>query len=276
MKIIFFGSSSYVIPILETLKNNFELSLVITTEEKKGAVITYCQKNKIELISAKSLKEPKIKDLISKAKTTLAVLADFGLIIPEDILSAFPKGIINLHPSLLPKYRGPTPVQTAIKNGDQETGITIIKLDKEVDHGEILEQETEKITNTDTAETLYKRLFEKGAKILPKVLDKFLKDELKLTTQNHNNATFTQPLTRRDGEINLHLNEESKNLKEKIRAYFPWPGVWFKTKLNKTEKIIKLLPGDKLQVEGKKPMTYKDFLNGYSEAREILKLFTTN
>jgi methionyl-tRNA formyltransferase len=103
------------------------------------------------------------------------------------------------------------------------------------------------------------------------VLNKYLKDDLKLVAQEHEKATFTKPLTRQDGFIDLSSSLEIKKLKLKIFAYYPWPGVWFKTKLNDTEKIIKLLPGDRLQVEGKKPMTYKDFLNGYPEAKEILE-----
>jgi len=274
LKIIFFGSSDYVIPIIEALRNNFELSLVITTEKSQGAVPYFCQQNKIPYICVSSFKDLDTRNLMLNTKAPVAVLADFGLIITEEILNAFPKGIINLHPSLLPKYRGPTPVQTAIINGEKTTGISIMKLDKEVDHGPILGQEKEEILETDTAESLYKRLFERGAKLLLKVLDLYFKDNLKPTTQNHKNATFTKPLTRQDGFIDLSSSLEIKNLKLEIRAYYPWPGVWLKTKLNNAEKIIKLLPEDRLQVEGKKPMTYKDFLNGYPEAKEMISKIT--
>lgn len=272
MKTIFFGSSGYVVPIIEVLKNNFELSLVITTEKSQGTVPSFCIKNKIPYLSIGQFSNSTIQQL-QRIKAPVAVLADFGLIIPEEILNAFPKGIINLHPSLLPKYRGPTPVQTAILKGEKTTGISIIKLDKEIDHGPILGQEKEEILSNDTAETLYKKLFEKGASLLSNVLNKYFNDNLKLIAQEHDKATFTKPLTRRDGFIDMSSSLEIKNLKLKIRAYYPWPGVWFKTKLNNTEKIIKLLPGDKLQVEGKKPMSYKDFLNGYPEAKEIIKNF---
>jgi methionyl-tRNA formyltransferase len=272
MNIIFFGSSNYVIPTIEVLKNNFELSLIITTEKSQGAVPSFCIKNKIPYLSIRQFSNSTTQQL-QRIKAPVAVLADFGLIIPEEILNAFPKGIINIHPSLLPKYRGPTPVQTAILNGEKTTGISIMRLDKEIDHGPILGQEKEEILSSDTAETLYKKLFEKGASLLPNVLNKYLKDNLKLITQEHEKATFTKPLARQDGFIDiskLETRNSKSELEQKIRAYFPWPGVWFKTKLNNTEKIIKLLPGEKLQVEGKKPMSYKDFLNGYPEAKEIL------
>ena len=281
MKIIFFGSSSYVIPILEVLRKNFDLALVITTERLafrgealEAPVINYCIKNKISYISVSNLSDPKVNRQLSNVNCQLAVLADFGLIIPEKILNAFPKGIMNVHPSLLPKFRGPSPVQTAILNSIKTTGVSIMKIDKEIDHGPILGQEKAEILTTDTAESLSKRLFAKGANLLPKTLDKYLKDNLMLQAQDHAKATFTKPLNRQDGYVDIAKIKDQKSkieLNREIRAYFPWPGVWFKTKLNGVEKIIKLLPEDKLQVEGKKPIPYKDFLNGYPQIKQQLK-----
>ena len=283
--IIFFGSSKFVIPILEVLRKNFDLKLVLTTEKNPtDAVPSYCTKHKIPYLSVKQFNNLTIS-AIAGALAPVAVLADFGLIIPKQILNVFPMGIINIHPSLLPKYRGPTPVQTAILNGEKTTGVTIIKLDEEIDHGPILGQEKERILDTDTAESLYKRLFEKGANLLSEVLNKYLEGDLKPTSQNHRSATFTKPLTRQDGYIDLSSSSlKIENLKLKIRAYFPWPGVWFKTKLRGAEKIIKLLPNYLktqhpndpflIQVEGKKPMSYKDFFNGYPEAKNVHSLIS--
>jgi len=276
-KIIFFGSSAYVIPVIKTLKENFNLILVVTTEKNDGVVPIFCAKNKIECLSVSTLSEVNLKSKILNLKSQVAVVADFGLIIPKGILNSFPKGIINIHPSLLPKYRGPSPVQTAILNGEKITGVSIIKIDEAVDHGPILGQVKDSILDTDTAETLYERLFEKGTHLLLKVLKSYHDGDLEPFAQDHSKATFTQPLTRSDGYINVS-KFEIRNLKfeleRKIRAYFPWPGVWFKTKLNGVEKIIKLLPHQKLQVEGKKPMSHKDFLNGYPEAKELLRMIS--
>jgi len=271
MKIIFFGSSKFVIPIIEVLHKNFDLILVLTTEENlTDAVPAYCLKNKIQYLSLQQFNNSVIQQL-QKLKCPVAVLADFGLIIPTEILSLFPKGIINIHPSLLPKYRGPTPVQTAILNGEKTTGVSIIRLDEKIDHGPILAQEKEKILNTDTSETLYKRLFKKGSNLLPKVIDSYLKDSLKLTTQRHKDATFTKPLTRHDGFIDLSsFKFKIENLKLKIRAYYPWPGVWTEIKIKDKGLRIKFLPENKIQVEGKKPVNYKDFLNGYPEVKQQL------
>jgi len=271
-KIIFFGSSQFIIPVIKILKEKFNLSLVITTEKSDGAVPLYCQKNKITFMSASTLKDKNLKSSILNFKSPVGVIADFGLIIPEEILNVFPKGIINIHPSLLPKYRGPTPVQTAILQGEKITGVSIIKLDKEIDHGPILDVVKEDILDTDTAESLYKRLFTMGANLLLNMLDKYLKGNLILNAQNHEKATFTKLLTRQDGYIDSNNIPVKEELELMIRAYYPWPGVWTKMKLNNKEKIVKFLPEKKIQVDGKKSMSYKDFINGYSEGGEILKI----
>src|SRR3989344_935465 len=134
--IIFFGSSSHVIPIIETLNKNFDLKLVVTTENplqgdalQNYPVAKYCVENKIPYLSVSNLSNPSLISHLSSLNSAVGVLADFGLFIPKEILNAFPKGIINIHPSLLPRYRGPTPVQTAILNGEKITGVSIMKLD---------------------------------------------------------------------------------------------------------------------------------------------------
>jgi len=289
LKIIFLGSSKFVIPILEVLRKNFDLRLVLTTEKNAtDAVPAYCIKNKIPYLSVQQFSNLTIQQL-EKTKAPVGILADFGIIIPKQILNLFPKGIINIHPSLLPKYRGPTPVQTAILNGEKITGVSIIKLDEKVDHGPILGQEKEEILSTDTAETLYRRLFEKGANLLIRVLPKYIKGYLNPTEQNHNNATFTKPLTRQDGYLDIsNATTAVTKIDRMIRAYFPWPGVWTKVQTTsnkkplttnskksevrsqKLEVRIKFLPGNLIQVEGKKPISYKDFINGYPEAKKLL------
>lgn len=272
MKIIFFGSSSYVLPIIEVLRKNFDLKLVITTEKNPtDAVPVFCQQKKIEFLSVSNLANQIINNKLSIINAKLAILADFGLIIPQSILNIFPMGIINVHPSLLPKYRGPTPVQTAILNGEKITGVSIIKLDEEIDHGPILAQEKEEILDTDTSEILYKRLFTKGANLLPKILTSYLNGSLIPTTQNHAKATLTKSLTRQSGYVEISDKEqEISRIKRKIRAYHPWPGMWIMLRIANRDVRIKFLPENKIQVEGKKPMNYKDFLNGYPAAKELL------
>jgi methionyl-tRNA formyltransferase len=277
MKVVFFGSSRYVIPVIEMLHSNFDLSMVVTTEQnRRDAVPFYCITRKIEHLSIR-----KSTDLISNYQiegtlASIGIVADFGLIIPEQTINVFEYGIINIHPSLLPKYRGPTPVQNAILNGDQTTGVTIIKLDKYLDHGPVITQVEEDIKPSDTAQTLYERLFAIGAGLLIKTLSKYESSQVLLVPQNHDHASFTKQLTKDDGYYDLKSIFSGRDFFERmVRAYYPWPGVWAKAILNEKgePKIIKFLPNKKIQVESGSEMAYRDFLNGYPKADPILVNF---
>lgn len=259
MKVVFFGTPDYVEPVINALARNFEL-----------------------LRSFRNPKELKSKTIqeLKNLNPDLFVVASFGKIFSENFLAIPKRGTLNIHPSLLPKYRGPTPVQTAILNGDKKTGVTIIKLDEEVDHGPILVQEEIEIRENETSESLLKKTFELGAEILPSAVSKYIKEQIKVTAQNDSEATYTQHLSKKSGFINISFQaplinldnpQPSETLDRMIRAYFPWPGVWFRTTLGGQNRVIKLLPDQKIQVEGRKSMSYKDFINGYSEGRKILE-----
>lgn len=269
LRVVFFGASRFVIPILEVLRKNYNLSLVFTTERTgSDPVSKYCKNHAIPCMAIAQFNNETIEQL-RRRSAPLAVLSYFGLILPKRVLSVFELGIINIHPSLLSKYRGPTPVQTAILNGDKKTGVTIIKLDEKVDHGPILTQVEEEILPFDTAETLYERLFKIGAKMLSQTINKYIKRQIKVTSQDHSKATFTKPLTRQDGYFDISSPPSPQLLDRMIKAYYPWPGAWSKFKLqNSNFKIVKFLPEQKIQVEGGKPMSLKDFLNGYPETKE--------
>jgi methionyl-tRNA formyltransferase len=271
-KTIFFGSSKFVLPIIKILQQNLDLTAVYTTEQRPSdPVPAFCHSLNIPYISISKF-TPDIYENIKNKNTQFSILASFGIILPPQILNLFPKGILNIHPSLLPKYRGPTPVQSAILNGDITTGVTIIKLDEQMDHGPILSQQEEPIHPTDTTDTLQQRLFIKGAKILIQTLPEYLSGEIKLKDQTENNATYTKNiLSRKDGFFDIDNPPSKEQLNLRIRAYYPWPGTWTHLNLEKTQKIIKFLPENKLQVEGHKPISVKDFLNGYPALKEKLK-----
>ncbi len=268
--IVFFGTGKYVLPILETLKSSYEIPLVLTTEKSDSEPVSkFAQENGIKLISVAKFDED-VDSEIKKTGAEVAVLAYFGMILPKQILKLFPKGIINVHPSLLPKYRGPTPGQTALLNGDKTTGVSIIRLDQEVDHGPILVQQEVEILPNDTASTLYERLFKIGSQILAKTLPKYLSGKLKSTEQGHSKATLTKTLMRDSGFIDIASPPAVEEIENMIKAYFPWPGVWTKATINNKLSIIKFLPERRIQVEGGKPMSYKDFLNGYPKLQPEL------
>ena len=247
MKVAFFGSSSLTSSVSEALNKDFNLIKSFTnpeTEIKKGE--------------------------LEELEPDLFVVASFGKILPKEIINIPKYGSLNIHPSLLPNYRGPSPIQTAILNGDKNTGVTIIKMDEEIDHGPILFQKEEVIQTDDTFLTLYERLFKIGADNLTDTINNYINDNLQIASQNHSEATFTKLLKKANGQIDIHNPPPKEKLERMIRAFYPWPGVFFKGKLGGAERIVKLLPDNQIQVEGKKSMSYKDFINGYAEAGKIL------
>lgn len=272
MKIVFFGASKFVLPLITMLHTNHNLTLVVTTErEETDAVPSFCKKQHIPYLAIKTI-TPQIQEQLQQEAATLAVLAYFGVILPKETLELFSKGILNIHPSLLPQYRGATPVQSALLSGDKETGVSIMKLDEKMDHGPLLAQEKETILATDTTESLHDRLFTKGTKILAEIIPDYVAGKISLTEQHHNKATYTKrSFTKQDGFLDLANPPSLDALDRMIRAYYPWPGVWTRITINNKEKVVKLLPEKMIQVEGKRPMNLKDFSNGYPEEKEHLQ-----
>ena len=259
---------------------------------------------KIAFLGTPNFVQP-IKDTLAKRFTLvdslneadLAVVAAFGKILTKEELNTPKFGAVNVHPSLLSKYRGPSPIQSAILNGDKISGISIIKMDEEMDHGPILYQESLELSDRDTFDTLSKKMFLQAAAVLPKIIEKFLAGKIQPKEQNHINATFCKLLTKESGYFDLPAGRQVstdflRTLDKRIRAYYPWPSAW--TKWN--GKIVKFLPfrhpdppvggegsldlfqnksGDSslvtqndrflLQMEGKKAISLKDCLNGYPD-----------
>lgn len=224
MKIAFLGTPDFIKPIKEALAKHFTL--------------------------VDSLKE-----------ADLAVVAAYGkILIPEEL--KYPKyGSINVHPSLLPKYRGPSPIQAAILNGERVSGISIIQMDEEMDHGPIIYQEKIELSDRDNFDILSKKMFLRASEVLPKVIEDFIAGKIKPKSQNHAMATFCNLLTRESGYFNINNPPSPKQLDRMIRAYYPWPGAW--TRWN--GKIVKFLPEGLIQMEGKKAIALQDFLNGYPD-----------
>lgn len=248
MKIIFFGTPDFVSPVLTALADNFDVVRAIRNPQEWN--------------------DETIEDL-KNLNVDFFVVASFGQILPSKLLSIPKITAVNIHPSLLPKYRGPSPIQTAILNGDTKTGVTFIKMDEKMDHGPIIEQFEEEIKPDDTFESMADQLFQKAANQLPAVITRYNKAKFK--PQDESKATYTKLLTRNDGFIDASNPPDKKQLQQMIKAYYPWPGVWTKFNLSNKELVIKLLPDQKLQVEGKNPMNYKDFMNGYEKGKDLLQ-----
>ncbi|MEX2028077.1 MAG: methionyl-tRNA formyltransferase [Candidatus Curtissbacteria bacterium] len=270
MKVAFFGTPRLAQIVLEKLIDSpYKPQLVITAPDAR---LVRGQKNLESLAKETALKnsidvlEPKnFNDFDSRFD--LAILIAYGKILPKKILDIPKFGFINIHPSLLPKYRGPTPVQTAILDGEEKTGISIILLDKEVDHGPLLAQKEVDIDDDDNHLSLNEKLATIGAEILLEILPDYIEGKLKPIAQDHKKATFTQHSSKGDGFLDPQNPPDKQTVGRMIRAYHPWPGVW--TKLD--GKIIKFLPNGLIQPEGKRKMTKKEFLNGYPKAKELLE-----
>jgi methionyl-tRNA formyltransferase len=278
LKIIFFGTPKDVVSVLESLVSQFDVVAVVTAPDQKAGrkqlltpspVKVAAQKHTIPVFQPKNLSELPSQFLAFNPQ--LFVVAAYGKIIPSKILQIAQYGAINIHPSLLPKYRGSTPIQTTLLNGDQTSGVTFIKMDEKMDHGPILHQIPFTLEKTDTFGWLMQSMFSQAAIILPHVIEKYISGKTKLQSQDDRKAIYTKIITKQDGYIDLETSPSKDELDRRIRAYFPWPTVWTKIKMKDLELRIKLLPDNQLQVEGKNPMSLKDFLNGYPEMKEIIK-----
>ncbi len=303
-KIIFIGTSEFGVPTLEKLKeNNFNIIKVITAPDKasgrKNLLTPSPIKKTAEKLKLSLLQPEKINSLsekLKKLKPDLIILASYGQIIPPQIIKIPPLGILNIHPSLLPKYRGPSPIQTAILNKEKTTGVTIMLIDEKIDHGKIIKQQKLPIKNKNYTE-LHDELAKLGAKLLIKTLPNYIFGKLKPKEQNHKKATYTKILTKKDGKINW--NRKAQDIDALIRAFYPWPGTWSYIKTKQGLKKIKIIkatllnsrkknktPGkifktknkkmavkcgqgnlilEIVQLEGKKPISGEDFLKGYPE-----------
>lgn len=286
MKFAFFGTDEFSIKVLDTLKKDgITPSLIITIPDRpqgRKMVLTpppikiWAEENKITYHQPNSLKniEPEITDILKKGGYDFFLVASYGKIIPKDILEIPTHGTLNIHPSLLPKYRGPSPIETAILNGDEETGVTIIKLDEEVDHGPILAITKIELNDKYNAEILRDKLAEEGSMLLTRILPDYLSNKVAPAEQDHNLATFTTKFTKENG----FLDQQASPLANyrKILALNPWPGTYmdFPGPKGKIRIIVKQahLDGDKLVYdrvvpEGRKEMDWQSFLNGLSSAK---------
>ena len=193
MRIVFFGTPAYCIPILNKIQKKFKeknsdmpIVAVVTQKPKPvgrkqfitySAVDTWAFKRKIPVFySSKEFLDANIK-------ADLGILTAYGEILPKDIINYFPFGILNIHPSLLPKFRGASPLQAAIVSNEKETGSTIIKIDEKMDHGLIVAQFKEEISKEDNYKSLGERIFEKSAQVLVNLMPAYLKGKIKLKTR---------------------------------------------------------------------------------------------
>jgi len=246
-KIIFMGTPDFAVPVLNALHENlYDVSLVVTQPDRpKGRgrklipppVKSRAVELGYEVIQPESVKTDEFISKIKSIEPDWFVVVAFGHILPENILALPKKGAINIHASLLPKYRGSAPIQWAIINGETETGVTTMLMDKGMDTGDMLLSEKIDIMPDDTSDTLHDRLSILGADLLIKTLKNF--DTIIPVKQDHEQATYAPMLKKADGHINW--KKSAKSLDEFIRGVTPWPGA-FTFHEDKRLKILKAIP----------------------------------
>ena len=307
MKIVFMGTPEFSAIILKGLcQVEYKPILVVTAPDKPVGrkqiitpppVKTLAERYKIPVIQPDKILDSKSQILDSKPD--LIVVAAYGQILPKEILEIPKLGCLNVHPSLLPRWRGPSPIQYAILNGDKKTGVTIMLMDEKIDHGPILSQREIIIDEKETGKTLYEKLTNLGARLLSETIFQLEKGLIKPKSQNEEKATYSKVLVREDGKINWQNTAEE--IERQIRAFDLWPGsftFWeimkgkllrikifkaevFKSPTGQTFSIGKVLVVplnragvqsgkdflliEELQLEGQKTMESEEFLRGHPD-----------
>jgi methionyl-tRNA formyltransferase len=272
---VFFGTDEFATTILEELKqSDLVPGLIVTTPDSpKGRklVLTpppvkiWAQENKLEYLQPEKLSE--LTKTLTPNNYSLFIVASYGKIIPQSILDLPKHGTLNIHPSLLPKYRGAAPLQSVILNGDSETGVSIMLLDEQMDHGPILDVRKLdlRIKNFNFVE-LRDELALRDTHLLTNILPDYLSGKLKPVEQDHSQATYTKKITK---ELSLlDLTEPPELNDRKIRALNPNPGTYFIDDNGKRVKVVSAhienntLVLERVVPEAKKEMDWESYLRG--------------
>lgn len=305
LKIIFMGTSWIAKEVLASLlEEKYNIIAVFTQPDKKtgrkqeieaSPVKEIAQMKKIPIFQPKKIDE-EIIEKIKELSPDLIVVFAYGKIIPKEVLEIPKFKCLNIHPSLLPKYRGPSPIQNAILSGEEKTGITIMIMDEKVDHGDILFQTEVPIDNDETSADLFQKISILSSKLVTDKFPLWIQRKIKPKKQDDEKATYCQLIEREDGHV--FWNEEAQEIYNKFRAFHPWPGIFsifenngvltriklVKINLSKKDSKEKRQIGEifklendsvavqsakgaiiieEVQIEGKNKAKIKDFVNGY-------------
>ena len=303
MRVVFMGTPAYVLPVLEALLSpGFQVVGIYTQPDRPSGrgrvaepppVKSFALEHGIKVFQPASLRRSEVQRELASLSPDVIVVAAYGKILPSEVLNIPLYGCVNVHPSLLPQYRGPSPVATAILEGEVHTGTTIMLLDEGMDTGPILAARQVPIEpETATTESLTHLLLGIGADLLSEVLPRWLKSEVTPQPQDDSRATITRKLEKSDGEVNWELSAEE--IERRLRAFTPWPGLftYWQGKLLKILSVRPLaegIPGEpglvvtldgpevavgvvtgkgvlglkNLQMEGRRAVSSEEFVRGY-------------
>ena len=239
--IIFFGTEDFsAVSLQKLIDEGFEIAGIITKPDSRKGRGQKLQAPKVKQIGEKfnipvlqPQKMSEITDFVKRLKKPAGVLVSFGRIIPQEIIDLFTPAIVNVHPSLLPKYRGSSPIESAILNGDEKTGVSLMKLSKEMDAGDVYSQEEIELLKTETASDLYKTCGEIGAEMLVRDLPKIISGEIKGRKQDDSQAEYCQLLKKSDALLSQD-EQTAEQAEQQIRAFEIFP----KSKIKLGEHLI--------------------------------------
>ena len=296
------GTSSYSVEVCKSIINSgFHVVGVCTKPDSKigrGKDLTphplkdFALKNDVTVLTPIDLTSCDVLRDFSELKPNLIVLVGYGLLVPSQILKLPEYGCLNIHPSLLPRYRGPSPVSSVIINGDDFTGVSVMLMDEGLDTGPVLQQKRVIIDESETANELTYKLFKIGGDMLVDLIPLWTDGSINLTKQDETQASNTSKIVKQDGRIKW--DEDAQSISRKVRAYSPWPGT-FSTWRGKNFKLLDAKISDpvskkrhgklsgsvteglyvstgkgileikSLQMEGKQPTSAKEFIIGYPD-----------
>jgi len=298
LRLAFMGTPDFAVPALDAIvRSNHKVACVYSQPPRpKGRgnkiqpspVHAFAEEHGIPVFTPVSLKKPETQKEFAAHQLDIAVVAAYGLILPKEILSAPKYGCLNIHASLLPRWRGASPIQRAIWEGDKYSGITIMQMDEGLDTGPMIDHAYLQLSDETTTASLQDDLAKMGGELIVKILDKLAKDGgLKSTPQDEGKATYAHLLKKEDGKIDWQ--KDAASIDRQIRALNPWPGTWTESgerrfkilSAHKTKQTTKEKPGTiidrlgdvacgkgtvlkilKLQPDGKQAMDFISALNG--------------
>lgn len=299
LKIIFMGTPDFSVPALSALiKAGHEIVAIYSQPPRKSGrgmserlspVHEYAQKHGLNVLTPESFKEAETRETFADHGADVAIVVAYGLILPPEVLQAPRYGCLNIHASLLPRWRGAAPIQRAIMSGDSQTGITIMQMDEGLDTGDMVMEQKIAITLETTAGGLHDELSNIGGNLIVKTLDSLAQDGLIKAPQADEGITYAQKITKSEGRINWSLS--AAEIDRHIRGLTPWPGAWFEVEKSGKQFRIKVkkahvakgegvageildnnfliacgdgaLRIEQVQREGKSPANVEDFLRGF-------------
>lgn len=301
MRIVFMGSAGLAVPSLQAILGNKDDELVgIVSQPDRPAgrkrhptpcpLKAFAEENGLHVMAPEKIGDPDSVEALAALKPDLFVVVAYGQYIPARVIDLAPHEAINLHPSLLPKYRGSAPIQWAIANGDTLTGVSIITVASKMDAGDILRQETHPIANDDTSLSLHNKLAQFGAKLLLKAINDIRSGTVSRTIQDETRVVEIRKLAKEDGKVDW--TQPAATIRNRIRAFDPWPGSTCKLPTGETLKVWRAelveekgVPGEvlddqllvatgkgalrltEIQPSGKNRMPAASFLNGHPIAK---------